>query len=91
MASRPFASTYPELIDRILRRRKFLPRRFLILFLVLAWCCGACWILISDQNSGRLITGDDLKFSAIKIGSLSLICAVAMLLTWVLAGKKKSG
>ncbi len=91
MARRRPPSSFVELIDRMLRKKKIFRRRFLILLMVLVWFGVACWLFVSDQYSGRLASEDDLKFLALKITALSVVSGVGIFLTWIFADRKKSG
>jgi len=88
MSTKRYATTYAELIDRTLQNKRFLTRKFLIRFIVLTWFCLSCFVLVSDQRSGRLTSFDELEFVLAKIAALGVICGVSMLLVWAFARKK---
>ena len=79
-----------DLIERILLKEKFLRRRYLIRLQTLVWFLLACWLFVSDQKNGRLLNENDLRFLAMKIATLLVVCVVGMLMAWAVTDRRKS-
>jgi len=88
MSTKRYATSYPELIDRTLQNKRFLTRKFLIRLMVLAWFCLSCWMLVSDQQNGRLTNYEELAFALAKIAVLGGICATSMFLVWIFVRRR---
>ena len=82
-----YSQTFPELIEKSLHTKKFFRPKFLLRSITLGWFGVVCWILISDQNNDRLTSIEDLKFSLIKIGIVTLISLIAMISSWLFADR----
>lgn len=71
-----YASTTPELVDKILHGRRPLGLPIVISILVLAWFGFLSWLFLQDNSGGKLDSVAGLKVFGIKAGAYTALAIV---------------
>lgn len=79
----PYASSYPELVEKLLQQRVLLSGRTVVVVIILAWFAFISWLFLQDNQAGSLATLNGLKWFAVKAAlytGLAVTCGVIVAL-----------
>ena len=82
-----YTPTMAAFLDKSLQNRRFFRPKFLNLLIALGWFGLIAFVLVSDQEAGKLATIDDLIFFGFKSGMITLLAIVLGILVWIFGEK----
>jgi hypothetical protein len=88
----PYASGYPELLEKFLQHRVPLSGRTVAVVIILAWFAFISWLFLQDNQAGSLATSEGLKWFAVKAGlytGLTATCGLIVAVALKLIGPSK--